>query len=79
MRTHDKPQAATVLPKLFSMREAAEALHLSYTYVQRQVSTGQYRGVKFGRRWFLTADELQRVIALGQQVGAIEANRPARP
>ena len=78
MKPPMKLPAPPPIPKLYTLREAAQLLNMSYAFVRRQVATGGFHGVRFGRRWQLTADELHRVIDMGHQLGAIKAGRVPR-
>lgn len=58
--------------KMFSTREAARRVGLSYDYVSRLVREGKVSGVKVGRLWFVDAK------SLNQCVTAMELERQAR-
>lgn len=57
------------MPKLYTVTEVAEILHLSVDHTRREMRTGHLPAVKIGRKWYLPEARLNELI----EVGANEA------
>lgn len=47
--------------KLYTLKEIADALRLSYHSVFNMVHSGKIKAVKFGTHWRITESELERI------------------
>lgn len=50
---------------MYTLYELAEKLRISYTSVVHFVQAGKIKAVKIGRRWFVSEEELNRVMKEG--------------
>jgi len=53
------PSMARFLAGVLTTSDAARALHLSQDRVTRLLNQGMLGGIRWGNRWFLTADDIE--------------------
>lgn len=65
MGRHAVVEPPRTLPELLTIAQVAAYLHLSHWTVRERIARGQIPSIKHGRRVYVLADQLEKVVLRG--------------